>query len=158
MMKNVLREIYFVNHVSDSSRELSYEFLMQCAKSPYAKRPPADWDRLQKECPNIVRKVQEQQYGHSDANNSVCTIGDTNKAYFDYSKSTSYSDSTLMNRNHSNNYSYTRNNNNNDNHYTRVESQPTSEFFKRNFESFNVRDSRPSIDLEKIQKVLRFCN
>ncbi|XP_032455373.1 eukaryotic translation initiation factor 4E-binding protein Mextli isoform X11 [Nasonia vitripennis] len=41
---------------NDSSRELSYEFLMQCAKGPFAKRPPADWDRIQKECPNIVRK------------------------------------------------------------------------------------------------------
>ena len=32
---------------------------MQCAKGPFAKRPPVDWDRIQKECPNIVRKVQD---------------------------------------------------------------------------------------------------
>ena len=32
---------------------------MQCAKGPFARRPPTDWDRIQKECPNIVRnKVQ----------------------------------------------------------------------------------------------------
>ncbi|XP_011496495.1 PREDICTED: uncharacterized protein LOC105361091 [Ceratosolen solmsi marchali] len=41
----------------ESSRELSYEFLMQCAKGPFAKRPPPDWERIQKESPNIVRKV-----------------------------------------------------------------------------------------------------
>ncbi|KAL6423922.1 hypothetical protein ACFW04_009696 [Cataglyphis niger] len=39
------------------ARELTYEFLLLCATGPYAKRPPADWARIQKECPNIVRKV-----------------------------------------------------------------------------------------------------
>lgn len=39
------------------ARELTYEFLLLCASGPYAKRPPADWARIQKECPNIVRKV-----------------------------------------------------------------------------------------------------
>lgn len=38
-------------------RELTYEFLLLCAKGPYAKRIPANWGRIQKECPNIVRKV-----------------------------------------------------------------------------------------------------
>ncbi|KAF3425918.1 hypothetical protein E2986_12697 [Frieseomelitta varia] len=28
-------------------------------EGPYAKRPPADWARIQKECPNIVRKVHQ---------------------------------------------------------------------------------------------------
>ncbi|XP_020287318.1 eukaryotic translation initiation factor 4E-binding protein Mextli isoform X2 [Pseudomyrmex gracilis] len=37
------------------ARELTYEFLLLCASGPYAKRPPADWARIQKECPNIVR-------------------------------------------------------------------------------------------------------
>ncbi|KAK0180454.1 hypothetical protein PV327_006094 [Microctonus hyperodae] len=37
-------------------RELTYEFLLLCAKGPYAKRIPANWGRIQKECPNIVRK------------------------------------------------------------------------------------------------------
>ncbi|XP_024880580.1 eukaryotic translation initiation factor 4E-binding protein Mextli isoform X2 [Temnothorax curvispinosus] len=39
------------------ARELTYEFLLLCASGPYAKRPPADWARIQKECPNIVRKA-----------------------------------------------------------------------------------------------------
>ncbi|XP_014471596.1 PREDICTED: uncharacterized protein LOC106742821 isoform X3 [Dinoponera quadriceps] len=39
------------------ARELTYEFLLLCATGPYAKRPPADWARIQKECPNIVRKA-----------------------------------------------------------------------------------------------------
>ncbi|XP_020707396.2 eukaryotic translation initiation factor 4E-binding protein Mextli isoform X8 [Athalia rosae] len=38
------------------SRELTYEFLLQCAAGPYAKRAPADWARIQKDCPSIVRK------------------------------------------------------------------------------------------------------
>ncbi|XP_031838543.1 eukaryotic translation initiation factor mextil isoform X2 [Nomia melanderi] len=38
-------------------RELTYEFLLLCSTGPYAKRPPADWARIQKECPNIVRKT-----------------------------------------------------------------------------------------------------
>nr|XP_012148055.1 PREDICTED: uncharacterized protein LOC100882061 isoform X5 [Megachile rotundata]XP_012148119.1 PREDICTED: uncharacterized protein LOC100882061 isoform X5 [Megachile rotundata]XP_012148177.1 PREDICTED: uncharacterized protein LOC100882061 isoform X5 [Megachile rotundata]XP_012148248.1 PREDICTED: uncharacterized protein LOC100882061 isoform X5 [Megachile rotundata]XP_012148306.1 PREDICTED: uncharacterized protein LOC100882061 isoform X5 [Megachile rotundata] len=42
-------------------RELTYEFLMQCSTGPYAKRPPADWARIQKECPNIVRKFFQQE-------------------------------------------------------------------------------------------------
>lgn len=46
--------------VTDSTRELSYEILMTCSKGPYAKRPPADWGRIQKECPEIVRKVPEE--------------------------------------------------------------------------------------------------
>ncbi|XP_017882250.1 eukaryotic translation initiation factor 4E-binding protein Mextli isoform X2 [Ceratina calcarata] len=37
-------------------RELTYEFLLLCSTGPYAKRPPPDWARIQKECPNIVRK------------------------------------------------------------------------------------------------------
>lgn len=41
----------------NASRELSYDFLMMCSEGPYAKRAPADWARIQKECPNIVRKV-----------------------------------------------------------------------------------------------------
>ncbi|XP_046746976.1 eukaryotic translation initiation factor 4E-binding protein Mextli isoform X1 [Diprion similis] len=43
------------------SRELTYEFLLQCSAGPYAKRAPADWARIQKDCPSIVRKVQQQQ-------------------------------------------------------------------------------------------------
>ncbi|XP_011175334.1 eukaryotic translation initiation factor 4E-binding protein Mextli isoform X7 [Solenopsis invicta] len=39
------------------ARELTYEFLLLCSSGPYAKRPPADWARIQKECPNIVRKA-----------------------------------------------------------------------------------------------------
>ncbi|XP_012542566.1 eukaryotic translation initiation factor 4E-binding protein Mextli isoform X2 [Monomorium pharaonis] len=39
------------------ARELTYEFLLLCASGPYAKRPPANWARIQKECPNIVRKA-----------------------------------------------------------------------------------------------------
>ncbi|XP_029164639.1 eukaryotic translation initiation factor 4E-binding protein Mextli isoform X3 [Nylanderia fulva] len=39
------------------ARELTYEFLLLCATGPYAKRPPTDWARIQKECPNIVRKA-----------------------------------------------------------------------------------------------------
>ncbi|XP_076670853.1 eukaryotic translation initiation factor mextil isoform X3 [Andrena cerasifolii] len=38
-------------------RELTYEFLLLCSTGPYAKRPPVDWARIQKECPNIVRKA-----------------------------------------------------------------------------------------------------
>ncbi|XP_076168737.1 eukaryotic translation initiation factor mextil isoform X3 [Ptiloglossa arizonensis] len=38
-------------------RELTYEFLLLCSTGPYAKRPPTDWARIQKECPNIVRKA-----------------------------------------------------------------------------------------------------
>ncbi|KAI4490153.1 hypothetical protein M0804_004335 [Polistes exclamans] len=38
-------------------RELTYEFLLLCSTGPYAKRPPANWARIQKECPNIVRKA-----------------------------------------------------------------------------------------------------
>ncbi|XP_053983080.1 eukaryotic translation initiation factor 4E-binding protein Mextli isoform X4 [Hylaeus anthracinus] len=38
-------------------RELTYEFLLLCSTGPYAKRPPADWARIQKECPNIIRKA-----------------------------------------------------------------------------------------------------
>lgn len=30
---------------------------MMCSEGPYAKRAPADWARIQKECPNIIRKV-----------------------------------------------------------------------------------------------------
>ncbi|XP_051156303.1 eukaryotic translation initiation factor 4E-binding protein Mextli isoform X2 [Leptopilina boulardi] len=41
----------------NASRELSYEFLMMCSEGPYAKRAPADWARIQKECPNIIRKA-----------------------------------------------------------------------------------------------------
>ncbi|XP_034937319.1 eukaryotic translation initiation factor 4E-binding protein Mextli isoform X2 [Chelonus insularis] len=41
----------------NENREISYELLLLCAKGPYAKRPPANWTRIQKECPNIVRKV-----------------------------------------------------------------------------------------------------
>ncbi|XP_043473733.1 eukaryotic translation initiation factor 4E-binding protein Mextli isoform X2 [Leptopilina heterotoma] len=41
----------------NASRELSYDFLMMCSEGPYAKRAPADWARIQKECPNIVRKA-----------------------------------------------------------------------------------------------------
>ncbi|XP_066594525.1 eukaryotic translation initiation factor 4E-binding protein Mextli isoform X2 [Prorops nasuta] len=37
-------------------RELTYEFLLLCSTGPYAKRAPADWARIQKECPNIIRK------------------------------------------------------------------------------------------------------
>ncbi|CAL7935907.1 unnamed protein product [Xylocopa violacea] len=37
-------------------RELTYEFLLLCSTGPYAQRPPADWARIRKECPNIVRK------------------------------------------------------------------------------------------------------
>ncbi|XP_014204232.1 eukaryotic translation initiation factor 4E-binding protein Mextli isoform X2 [Copidosoma floridanum] len=51
-----------------ASTELSYEFLMQCAKGPFAKRPPADWDRIQKEHPNIVRKVQDTRVITNNAN------------------------------------------------------------------------------------------
>ncbi|KAJ8670562.1 hypothetical protein QAD02_001821 [Eretmocerus hayati] len=40
-----------------AAKELSYEFLMQCAKGPFAKRPPVDWEIIQKECPNIIRKA-----------------------------------------------------------------------------------------------------
>ncbi|XP_029037611.1 eukaryotic translation initiation factor 4E-binding protein Mextli isoform X3 [Osmia bicornis bicornis] len=42
-------------------RELTYEFLLLCSTGPYAKRPPADWARIQKECPNIVRKFFQQE-------------------------------------------------------------------------------------------------
>ncbi|CAB0033788.1 unnamed protein product [Trichogramma brassicae] len=41
----------------DLTRELSYEFLMQCAKGPFARHPPADWERIQRECPAICRKA-----------------------------------------------------------------------------------------------------
>lgn len=47
--------------VSDM-KGLSYEFLLQCSTGPYAKRVPADWARIQEECPNIVRKVRIQYY------------------------------------------------------------------------------------------------
>ncbi|XP_016840519.1 eukaryotic translation initiation factor 4E-binding protein Mextli isoform X2 [Nasonia vitripennis] len=67
---------------NDSSRELSYEFLMQCAKGPFAKRPPADWDRIQKECPNIVRKVQDD-----NANDVLSCTFNTNKTHFNNRKS-----------------------------------------------------------------------
>ncbi|XP_033232215.1 eukaryotic translation initiation factor 4E-binding protein Mextli isoform X2 [Belonocnema kinseyi] len=40
-----------------ASRELTYEFLLMCSTGPYAKRAPVDWTRIQKECPNIVRKA-----------------------------------------------------------------------------------------------------
>ncbi|XP_034176294.1 eukaryotic translation initiation factor mextil isoform X4 [Osmia lignaria lignaria] len=42
-------------------RELTYEFLLLCSTGPYATRPPADWARIQKECPNIVRKFFQQE-------------------------------------------------------------------------------------------------
>lgn len=67
----ILRIDYVKNVLSDSSRELSYEFLMQCAKGPFAKRPPADWDRIQKDCPSIVRKVQNMAV--DDNANTVST-------------------------------------------------------------------------------------
>lgn len=54
---------------------------MQCAKGPFAKRPPADWDRIQKECPNIVRKVQAVQIDTNANNVFACTnYGNTNIA------------------------------------------------------------------------------
>lgn len=55
---------------------------MQCAKGPFAKRPPADWDRIQKECPNIVRKVQDD-----NANDVLSCTFDTNKTHFNDRKS-----------------------------------------------------------------------
>ncbi|XP_063993021.1 eukaryotic translation initiation factor 4E-binding protein Mextli isoform X3 [Diachasmimorpha longicaudata] len=45
---------------TNENRELTYEFLLLCATGPYAKRPPADWDRIQKECPTIIRKVESR--------------------------------------------------------------------------------------------------
>ncbi|XP_011699369.1 PREDICTED: uncharacterized protein LOC105456775 isoform X2 [Wasmannia auropunctata] len=39
------------------ARELTYELLLLTASGPFAKRPPADWARIQRECPNIVRKA-----------------------------------------------------------------------------------------------------
>lgn len=55
MKHNILIILYLVPEV----RELTYEFLLLCSTGPYAKRPPADWVRIQKECPNIVRKVHQ---------------------------------------------------------------------------------------------------
>lgn len=42
---------------TNENQELTYEFLLLCAKGPYAKRTPAEWERIQRECPNIVRKI-----------------------------------------------------------------------------------------------------
>ncbi|XP_011140115.1 eukaryotic translation initiation factor 4E-binding protein Mextli isoform X4 [Harpegnathos saltator] len=52
----ISEELYSTQQVPEA-RELTYEFLLLCATGPYAKRPPADWARIQKECPNIVRKA-----------------------------------------------------------------------------------------------------
>lgn len=50
---------YVILYLVPEVRELTYEFLLLCSTGPYAKRPPADWARIQKECPNIVRKVHQ---------------------------------------------------------------------------------------------------
>lgn len=52
------------------TRELSYEFLMQCSKGPYAKQPPQDWERMQREFPAIVKKVD---LSFDDNNNNIGT-------------------------------------------------------------------------------------
>ncbi|XP_050461609.1 eukaryotic translation initiation factor 4E-binding protein Mextli isoform X4 [Cataglyphis hispanica] len=53
----IYEERYSKTQQVPEARELTYEFLLLCATGPYAKRPPADWARIQKECPNIVRKA-----------------------------------------------------------------------------------------------------
>ncbi|XP_029668850.1 eukaryotic translation initiation factor 4E-binding protein Mextli isoform X6 [Formica exsecta] len=53
----IYEEQYSKTQQVPEARELTYEFLLLCATGPYAKRPPADWARIQKECPNIVRKA-----------------------------------------------------------------------------------------------------
>ncbi|CAL1678326.1 unnamed protein product [Lasius platythorax] len=53
----ISEEQYSKTQQVPEARELTYEFLLLCATGPYAKRPPADWARIQKECPNIVRKA-----------------------------------------------------------------------------------------------------
>lgn len=52
---------------------------MECAKGPFAKRPPADWDRIQKECPNIIRKVHDSIESDYILTNQE---SETNKSWF----------------------------------------------------------------------------
>lgn len=54
---HIISEANPLTHEVPEIRELTYEFLLLCSTGPYAKRPPADWARIQKECPNIVRKA-----------------------------------------------------------------------------------------------------
>lgn len=41
---------------------------MMCSEGPYAKRAPADWARIQQECPNIVRKVFDRNDNYINHN------------------------------------------------------------------------------------------
>lgn len=43
---------------------------MQCSKGPYAKQPPQDWERMQREFPTIVKKVD---LNFDDNNNNIGT-------------------------------------------------------------------------------------
>lgn len=57
---------------------------MQCSKGPYAKRPPADWDRIQTEFPSIIHKVQSFNKNggevkiHSDDNANIASCHNNN--------------------------------------------------------------------------------
>ncbi|XP_076291862.1 eukaryotic translation initiation factor mextil isoform X3 [Lasioglossum baleicum] len=54
---HIISEANPSTHKVPEIRELTYEFLLLCSTGPYAKQPPVDWARIQKECPNIVRKT-----------------------------------------------------------------------------------------------------
>ncbi|XP_011297955.1 uncharacterized protein mxt isoform X2 [Fopius arisanus] len=60
---------------TSDNRELTYEFLLLCATGPYAKRPPADWDRIQKECPTIIRKKPIRWFEPEAYRASIATAG-----------------------------------------------------------------------------------
>lgn len=48
-----------------------------CSTGPYAKRAPVDWARIQKECPNIVRKVRDRNDNYIN-----CGTDDTNDEFY----------------------------------------------------------------------------
>lgn len=122
---------------------------MQCAKGPFAKRPPADWDRIQKECPNIVRKVQDD-----NANDALsCTYSTNNNTHSNDRKSFINNEFASP---FQNNFGYfnqqpfnvTNNANNNNNTFN-------------TFPKINdgiINDKRPTINFNAFDKIMHYIN
>ena len=50
-----------ITRFSEGIQQFTTEFLLLISKGPFAKQAPADWARVQKECPAIVRKVDDRR-------------------------------------------------------------------------------------------------
>lgn len=141
----------FVNNVSDSYSELSYEFLMQCAKGPFAKRPPADWDRIQKECPNIVRKVVVDE----NANDVLpCTNDYTNATRSNNRKSLIDNEFASPFQNNFDGSKQAHNSMNNNNNNTELKY-----FFELDYgstQSCYYSNARPKINMNAFKRIIQF--